>query len=119
MSKNYRTEENAVREQRLRKEAKAVADRIYEARKNSEMTQAVLADFAGVSVSTVKRYEHAEEEMSIQNLFRIASALNLDLADIVSENKYILYKFSFLSAQDQNMIRAMIDKCYVASMVQN
>ena len=118
MLKDYRTEGIIEREQRLKKEASAISTRIINTRYASELTQAELADLAGVSVSTVKRYEHGDGEMSMQNLFLIASALNLDLADIVSENKYILYKYSLLPKQDQELVRAVIDKCYKSSTVQ-
>ncbi len=97
MSKEYRTERLDVREQRLTNEICAVSTRIYEARKALEMTQSAVADFAGVSVSTIKRYEHGEGEMSIQNLFYIASALNLDLSELMSDRKYLLYKYSLFS----------------------
>ncbi len=115
MSKNYRPEELVVREQRLKNEVNTISTRIYEARKDSGLTQAELADFAGLSVSTIKRYEHGEGEMSIQNIFRIASALNLDLSDVTADRKYLLSRYNFLSKQDQNFVTELINKCYVTS----
>lgn len=115
MSKNYRTEELKEREQRLNKEVNTIAQRLYEARKDSGLTQAALADFAGLSESTIKRYEHGEGDMTIQTIFRIASALNLDLSEITSDRKYLLSRYDYLPKQEQSFINDLINKCYQVS----
>jgi len=119
MSKDYRTEEIKVREQRQKNEVNKIAARIREARKDSGLTQTELADFSRLSVSTIKRYEHGKGEMSIQNIFLIASALNLNLEELISDRKFILYRFDLLKKPDQDLVTEMINKCYIASKVQN
>ncbi len=118
MSKDYQTEEIEARKQRLKNEMTSISARIREARNNAGITQAALADFAGISTSTIVRYEHCDDAMCVETLFRIASALNLNLADLISDNKYILYKYSLLQKQDQELIRTLIDKCYASSKCQ-
>ncbi len=115
MSKNYRTEEVMSREERLKNEMNTIATRIHEARKDSGLTQAELADFSRLSVSTIKRYEHGVGEMSIQNIFRIASALNLDLSELTSDRKYLLSRYNFLTNQDKEFVTELINKCYETS----
>jgi len=57
--------------------------------------------------------------MSIQNIFLIASALNLNLEELISDRKFILYRFDLLKKPDQDLVTEMINKCYIASKVQN
>ena len=61
---------------------RAIGRVIREARKNQELTLKQLARRTGLSVSLLSQIERAESSASISSLYKIASALQLRMADL-------------------------------------
>ena len=59
--------------------AEQVGQLIREARKAKGLTQSELAEQLGISVSTVNKYEKDSQNLTINTLKKIASALKLKL----------------------------------------
>jgi transcriptional regulator with XRE-family HTH domain len=60
-----------------------VGDRIRDARLHANLTQEKLAELAGMDRQTINRIEQGHASPRLDNLFRIADALNVPLADLV------------------------------------
>jgi transcriptional regulator with XRE-family HTH domain len=60
-----------------------VGDRIRNAREDAGLTQEMLAELAGLDRQAINRIEQAHASPKLDNLFRIADALNVPLADLV------------------------------------
>jgi transcriptional regulator with XRE-family HTH domain len=60
-----------------------VGDRIRDARQDAGLTQEMLAELAGLDRQAINRIEQAHASPLLDNLFRIADALNVPLADLV------------------------------------
>lgn len=60
-----------------------MATRLRERRGISELSQAELADFVGVSVKTLSRYEAGLREPRMSDLVRLAERLNCSVEDLV------------------------------------
>ena len=63
---------------------RALGKRIRIARLTRELTQAELADTAGISRSFVSLIEHGGRGVDVVRLLRIAAALDMPLADLVN-----------------------------------
>ncbi len=63
----------------------AIGKRVRLARLVREMTQAELADAAGISRSFVSLIEHGTHGVNIVRLRRLAAALGMPLVDLVAE----------------------------------
>ena len=61
---------------------RAIGRTIRDARKNQELTLKQLARRTGLSVSLLSQIERAESSASISSLYKIASALQLKMADL-------------------------------------
>lgn len=59
--------------------------RIAEYRKKKGMTQAMLAEIAGVDSETISRFERGTALPSLLRLFEIAQALNVGVGDLLVE----------------------------------
>ena len=57
--------------------------RIKAARKRADMTQSELAEKAGISLMSVRRYEHGSREPSINTLKKIAEVLGIPTRDLI------------------------------------
>jgi transcriptional regulator with XRE-family HTH domain len=64
---------------------RAIGKRVRLARLVREMTQAELADAAGMSRSFVSLIEHGMHGVDIVRLHRLAAALGVPLVDLVAE----------------------------------
>ncbi|MFI5687936.1 helix-turn-helix domain-containing protein [Streptomyces sp. NPDC051636] len=62
---------------------RAVGDRIREARLHANLTQERLAELAGMDRQAINRIEQGHSSPLLDNLIRIADALDVDLADLV------------------------------------
>jgi transcriptional regulator with XRE-family HTH domain len=63
---------------------KAVAQRIKKFRKDSGLTQAALANTAGVSPNTVARLERGLHRASSETVEKLAKALGITASDILN-----------------------------------
>jgi transcriptional regulator with XRE-family HTH domain len=63
---------------------KAVAQRIKKFRKDSVLTQAALANTAGVSPNTVARLERGLHRASSETVEKLAKALGITASDILN-----------------------------------
>lgn len=62
---------------------RAVGDRIRDARLHANLTQEKLAELAGMDRQSVNRIEQGHASPLLDNLIRIADALNVPLSDLV------------------------------------
>ena len=60
-----------------------VGKRIKEERSKKKMSQKELADKIGVQNSTLSQYEHGKSEPNQEILFKIASALGINVSDLI------------------------------------
>lgn len=60
-----------------------VGDRIRNARRDQKLTQEMLAELAGLDRQSINRIEQAHASPLLDNLFRIADALDIPLSDLV------------------------------------
>ena len=63
---------------------RALGKRIRIARLTRELTQAELADAAGISRSFISLIEHGSHGVDVVRLHRIAAALDMPLAELVN-----------------------------------
>ncbi|WP_298227962.1 helix-turn-helix transcriptional regulator [Gryllotalpicola sp.] len=56
--------------------------RIQEERRELHATQVQIAEAAGMDVSTIRRLEHGENQVSLHSLIALADALGIDTADL-------------------------------------
>lgn len=62
---------------------RALGDRIREQRKDRKLSQERLAELAGMDRQAINRIEQGHQAALVDNLFRIAWALEVPLADLV------------------------------------
>lgn len=62
---------------------RAIGDRIREVRGERKLSQQKLAELAGMERQAVNRIEQGHQSPIVDNLIRIAQALNVPLADLV------------------------------------
>lgn len=62
---------------------RAIGDQIRAARKKAELTQESLAEKAGMDRQAVNRIEQGRASPLLDNLIRIADALDIPLAELV------------------------------------
>ena len=62
---------------------RVIGDHIRAARLESKLTQEKLAELAGMDRQSINRIEQGHQAALIDNLIRIAHALNVPLADLV------------------------------------
>jgi transcriptional regulator with XRE-family HTH domain len=62
---------------------RALGDRIREARTAQKLSQEKLAELAGLDRQSINRIEMGHQAAVVDNLFRIARALDVPLADLV------------------------------------
>lgn len=63
-----------------------IADNVKLYRKKQNLTQFELAEKAELSVDSIKRIEHGNRTMSLENFMRIADALAVPLSYLLYEN---------------------------------
>lgn len=63
----------------------SIGNKIKEARKEKKMTQQQLADFIGVSKSTVSKWEKGTHEPDVINAFAMAEALGKDVRFLMTD----------------------------------
>lgn len=66
-----------------------IGERIQMARKNAGMKQSELAEKIGVAVITIGQYERGKRQPRIEQLQRIADALNVELWELVPDNHQV------------------------------
>lgn len=57
----------------------ALADALQQARKHKGQTQSAIGELAGIKQSTVSGFETAPENARVETLFKLLSALDLEL----------------------------------------
>jgi transcriptional regulator with XRE-family HTH domain len=62
---------------------RALGDRIRETRRARRLSQEQLAHLAGLDRQAINRIEQGHQAALVDNLFRIAHALDVSLADLV------------------------------------
>lgn len=60
-----------------------LGDRIRAARVEAKLTQEMLGELSGIDRQSINRIEQGHAAARIDSLFRIAEALDVDLADLV------------------------------------
>lgn len=64
---------------------KKIGRRVADARKQAGMTQELLAEKLGVSPSTISRLETGTTMVSLEQLYHIATTLNVGLQDLLCD----------------------------------
>lgn len=62
---------------------RAIGDHIRSVRREANLTQEKLAELSGMDRQSINRIEQGHQAAIIDNLIRIADALNVPLADLV------------------------------------
>jgi len=62
-----------------------IGKNIQTQRKKCKLSQQDLADLVGVSERQIRRYEHEETELTINQLMRIATILGIDYISLLKE----------------------------------
>lgn len=62
---------------------RAIGDHVRVARRDARLTQEKLAELAGMDRQSINRIEQGHQSPVVDNLIRIAEALNVPLADLV------------------------------------
>ncbi len=60
-----------------------IGDRIKICRKNAGITQKELADMAGISLMSIRRYENNERQPRIDHIKKIASILKVSISELM------------------------------------
>lgn len=66
---------------------KSIGERIRIARKAKGLNQQQLADAIGKSIRAVQMYEKGETDLNISIMESLATALDMKLSDLISDNK--------------------------------
>ncbi len=90
---------------------KDIAKKLREERCRQDMDVSTLSSLAGVSDSVIYRYERGSNQISLQVFIKIALALNLDIAKVISINtsqkeETVGEKFSYMV---RNQSRESVD----------
>ena len=85
MSRNYRTEYEFERIQKINSIKQNISCKLLKARDREGLTQDQLAGFALVSRKTICEYEKGECNMTVETLIKISRALNMDISDVIKE----------------------------------
>lgn len=81
----------------------SVGDRIKDARKKAGLTQKQLGFRIGVSSVTITRYERGERTPSTDQLKKIASALNIPVATLITDAESSHHRSAWRYALDQKL----------------
>ena len=66
---------------------KVLADRLFELRTNADLSQARLAEIAGVDRKTINRIENGHFSPSLETLFRLCFVLEVEPSAILKRGK--------------------------------
>lgn len=72
-----------------------IGSKIRELRKASKMTQKQLAEKLGLAEITIRQYENNKRKVRLDQLVRIANALNVMLSDIVDAGGHVLEQLTY------------------------
>lgn len=86
-----------------------VGERIRDARKSMGLTQAQLADQSGVAAISIHQYETGKRNPRIEQLLRIAEALDITVTDLMSEQDTQIFMSGFNTALDGLDIMPQVD----------
>lgn len=91
-----------------------VGKRIYERRKQLNMTQETLSELSDTTPQAISNYERGERELKASVVVKIANALNTttDYLLLGKENLFsIKNDINSLSEQNKNTIYEIVEKC--------
>lgn len=91
-----------------------VGKRIYERRKQLNMTQETLSELSDTTPQAISNYERGERELKASVVVKIADALNTttDYLLLGKENLFsIKNDINSLSEQNKNTIYEIVEKC--------
>lgn len=93
--------------------SKRLGDSIYQNRKRLKMTQAELAEKAGVTEQTIRKIEHGEGNPQLEVLCSLITTLGIDPSEIIyprqdSNKQYIKQLEILLSDCTDNQIRDLL-----------
>lgn len=91
-----------------------IGKRIYERRKQLNMTQETLSELSDTTPQAISNYERGERELKASVIIKIANALNTttDYILLGKENLFsIKNEINGLSKQDEDTIFEIVEKC--------
>jgi transcriptional regulator with XRE-family HTH domain len=89
------------------REVTAIGSRLRRVRKEHGLTQAELARQIGIQQSDLSRMEKGEYRVSLDNLFKILGAFDLDLADFFEEKSSTSGTGQPLSREDMKILHLL------------
>lgn len=89
-----------------------IGKEIRKRRKKLGLSGVELADLVGVSQQQISRYERGECNITIDNLFNLARALELDLICFFNDEAFSANKRTELKIEN-NHIKQRMTNCYV------
>lgn len=69
----------------VKKNLKTFGSRIQELRRKNNLTQSELAEKIGISTNFIRMIERGEKNTTIENVFKIARALNVKFSNLFEE----------------------------------
>lgn len=83
-----------------------IGNRIRLARKRLQMTQEQLAEKMNISISAISRLENGNTMLSLENLIKLANALDIGIQDLLCD----LFVYKYESESVSNEIEFQISK---------
>lgn len=80
----------------VRLQREAVGQRIKEWRIRRSMSQADVAQYAGITQASLSNYEHGKRDLPLSTLLGVTGALNISLAEILDVPDIIVVRDSTL-----------------------
>lgn len=87
-----------------------LGDRLRQFRKERNLTQKQLASLIGVKNSVISFYEVGERMPSLEVVVRLSRALHISTDTLLGVDKSDVINVSGLSANDKQLIQALIDR---------
>jgi transcriptional regulator with XRE-family HTH domain len=123
LSKQIHTPDAQQMQQLLMIRQEIIATRIQLAREKCGKTQNEVAEKAALPISHLKKYESGEISIPLNDLIRIAEAVDLDLGELLDRESPIgnwqveqekSQQFSLLSEEDQSFALSADNQSYIA-----
>lgn len=90
-----------------------IGRRIYERRKQLNITQEKLSELANTTPQAISNYERGERELKASIIIKLASALNTTTDYILTgnDNAFVLHDIENITDRDKTTIFEIVEKC--------
>ena len=80
----------------VRSQREAVGQRIREWRRRRSLSQAYVANYAGITQASLSNYENGKRDLPLSTLLSVTGALNVTLAEVLDVPEIIVVRDSAL-----------------------